>query len=98
MAIVSYKDQGTRDVASGKHTKASRAKLPSELHKNARLKMAALDLITQLSDLGQSTELHLEKLSGSRAGQWSLRINSQYRICFVWSDGDVENVEVVDYH
>ncbi len=51
-----------------------------------------------LQDLRVPPSNHLEKLSGDRAGQYSIRINDQWRICFDWRDGDAYNVEIVDYH
>ena len=98
MAIRSYKDRGTRDIAAALDSKAARHKLPRELHRNALLKIAALDLAKSPADLGDATGLRLEKLSGDRIGQWSIRINAQYRICFVWDNGDVDDVEIIDYH
>ena len=57
-----------------------------------------LDLAETLEDLRVPPGDRLEKLSGHRAGQHSIRINRQYRVCFVWEDGDVYEVEVTDYH
>ncbi len=51
-----------------------------------------------LQDLKSPPGNHLEKLSGDRDGQWSIRINDQYRICFRWQDGDAWEVEIIDYH
>ena len=98
MAIASYKDKETKDIAKKKLTKAARQKLPMELHGNALMKIAAMDLAKSLADLGTTSGLKLEKLSRDREGAWSIRINRQYRICFHWVDGAVENVEIVDYH
>jgi proteic killer suppression protein len=57
-----------------------------------------LNRATILNDLRVPPNNRLEKLKGDRAGQYSIRINDQWRICFVWDDGDVEDVEIVDYH
>jgi len=57
-----------------------------------------IDAAAVLEDLRVPPSHHLEALSGSRAGQHSIRVNDQWRVCFVWSDGGVENVEVIDYH
>ena len=62
-----------------------------------RLKLGFLDGATALTDL-TLPGLRLEKLSGSRAGQYSIRVNDQYRICFRWREGDAYEVEVTDYH
>jgi len=63
----------------------------------ARVKLALLDAATSLRDLALPG-LRLEKLAGDRAGQYSIRINDQFRICFYWRDGDAHEVEVTDYH
>ena len=67
------------------------------IEKAARVKLALLDAATSLSDLSLPG-LRLEKLSGNRAGQYSIRVNDQYRICFRWRDGDAHDVEIADYH
>jgi toxin HigB-1 len=61
-------------------------------------KLAQLHAATRLDDLRVFPGNRLEELKGDRRGQHSIRINDQYRICFVWRDGDAEQVEVVDYH
>ena len=61
-------------------------------------KLVQLDLAGHLEDLRAPPGNRLESLSGDRAGQWSMRINDRYRICFVWTDGNAEEVEIVDYH
>jgi proteic killer suppression protein len=68
-----------------------------KIEKAARLKLGFLDSATALADL-TLPGLRLEKLSGDRAGQYSIRVNEQYRICFRWRDGDAVEVEVTDYH
>lgn len=67
------------------------------IEKAARLKLGFLDAAAELSDL-TLPGLRLEKLSGNRAGQYSIRVNEQYRICFRWREGDAYEVEVTDYH
>ena len=57
-----------------------------------------LDAATMLDDLRVPPANRLEKLKGDREGQWSIRINDQWRVCFVWRDGNAHDVEVVDYH
>jgi len=61
-------------------------------------KLRILDAATTLDDLKSPPGNRLEKLSGDRAGQWSIRVNDQWRVCFQWRDGDAHNVEMVDYH
>ena len=61
-------------------------------------KLLILDAAEELADLRIPPGNRLEKLSGDRAGQYSIRINDQWRVCFRWSDGDADDVEIVDYH
>jgi proteic killer suppression protein len=97
--IKSFANQGTIDIALGKTSKAARQLLPKQLHAVARRKLARIDFATQIDDLKVPPGNRLEKLSGNRSGQWSIRINDQYRICFSWVDsGDAEVVEICDYH
>lgn len=63
----------------------------------AELRLAQLNAAVSLQDLSFPS-MRLEKLSGERKGQYSIRINKQYRICFEWRDGNVHQVEIVDYH
>ncbi len=73
-------------------------KIPSSIHQIARRKLEMLDAAEALQDLRIPPSNHLEKLSGDRKGQYSIRINVRWRICFKWRDKDVYNVEIVDYH
>lgn len=57
-----------------------------------------LDSATTLSDLAGIPGNRLERLSGDREGQWSMRVNERWRLCFLWSEGEAEDVEIVDYH
>ena len=61
-------------------------------------KLDMLDAANVLEDLRSPPGNRLEKLAGDRAGQWSIRVNGQWRICFVWRDGAADEVEIVDYH
>lgn len=96
--IRTFADAGTRDIARGESSRAARRLLPVELHQRARIRLAALDAATSLDDLSAIRGWRLEKLKGDRAGQYSLRINRQYRICWHWDGVDAEKVEIVDYH
>ncbi len=98
MAIQSYRDEGARDIAESANTKAARRTLPVQLYQQARRRLAALDAMTALADLALFPGWRLEQLKGDRTGQYSLRINDQYRICFQWNGIDVLNVEITDYH
>lgn len=68
------------------------------IERPALRKLTQLDLAARLEDLRAPPGNRLESLAGDRAGQWSIRINDRYRICFVWKDGNAEEVEIVDYH
>jgi toxin HigB-1 len=68
------------------------------MQRSAWRKLAMLDAAERLDDLRIPPGNRLEKLSGDRAGQYSIRINQQWRICFRWSDAGPEDVEIVDYH
>lgn len=68
------------------------------IERQARRKLLYLHRARNLHDLRQPPGNHLEALKGRRDGQYSIRINDQWRICFKWSDGDVYDVEIVDYH
>jgi proteic killer suppression protein len=96
--IQSFKNQGTEDIFDGKNSKIARKICPQNLWKIAARKLEQIDSATFLNDLMVPPGNRLEALSGDREGQHSIRINDQYRICFKWSDGNFENVEIVDYH
>ncbi|MFC1537094.1 type II toxin-antitoxin system RelE/ParE family toxin [Pseudomonadota bacterium] len=64
----------------------------------AERKLQMLDAATDVTDLRSPPGNRLEKLSGNRSGQWSIRINQQWRVCFRFENGDVSDVEIVDYH
>ena len=71
---------------------------PSDLIKRTRAMLSALDAAVVLEDLRFPPGNHLEALSGDRSGQHSVRINAQWRICFIWTDQGPAEVEIVDYH
>lgn len=73
-------------------------KLPPDIQQSARRKLEILAAAEQLDDLRIPPANHLERLSGNRANQYSIRINKQWRICFEWQNGNAHNVEIVDYH
>ena len=72
--------------------------LPTDIQRKARQKLEILDAAEKLGDLNIPPGNRLEKLSGDRTDQHSIRINQQWRICFQWKDGDCFDVEIVDYH
>jgi toxin HigB-1 len=98
MAIRSFRNDATKDICYDRLTKASRLLLPRELHIKARIKLARLAAATNLNDLAELRGNRLESLKGERRGQFSIRINNQYRICFRWERNDAYEVEITDYH
>ena len=100
MAIRSFGDAGTEDINYGKETKAARRTLPVVLHEKARIKLARLHAAETLGDLASLPGNRFEALKGDKRGQYSIRINDQYRICFEWegSSGAALNVVIADYH
>ncbi len=92
--IVSFRDKRTRDFAQGKRVKAL-----SGIQRPAQLKLDRLEAATRLDDLAALPGNHFETLKGNRKGQYSIRINDQWRICFEWPEGSPGpvNVEIVDY-
>jgi proteic killer suppression protein len=98
MAILSFANRATEDVNYARRTKPAMRLLPVHLHDKARIKLARLHAADALDDLSSLPGNRLEKLHGDRAGQHSIRLNDQYRICFTWSPVGADNVEIVDYH
>ncbi len=92
--IKSFHDRGTEKVF---HYQFSR-RLPVQLQRAAQRKLAVLDAAERLQDLQVPPGTCLEKLSGDREGQYSIRINERWRLCFRWIDQDAYEVEIVDYH
>lgn len=92
--IESFRDKRTAAVFQGKLPKG----FPSDAANVARRKLRMLDASVRLDDLRVPPGNRLEALSGSRKGQHSIRVNDQWRVCFVWRDGGAHNVEVCDYH
>ena len=97
MAIRSFKNKGTEDVNYGKFSKNALKILPKELHRKAQIKLARLGAVTSLQDLQEIRGNRFEKLKGDRKGQYSVRINDQYRICFRWENENASDVEIADY-
>ena len=92
--IVSVNGDFAEGVAKGRLPKG----FPPDLFRVAQRKFALLQFARVLDDLRSPPGNGLEKLKGSRAGQWSIRINDQWRICFAWTDAGPAEVEIVDYH
>jgi proteic killer suppression protein len=92
--ISTFHDTATETVYNGRFTK----KLPTQIQEVARRKLRMLNAAQCLDDLRIPPANRLEALDGNRAGQHSIRINDQWRLCFVWNNGRVERVEICDYH
>jgi toxin HigB-1 len=91
--------QGFRDKETEKLFRRERSKaIPPSLQRVALRKLVQVDAATMLQDLEVPPGNRLEALAGRRAGQHSIRVNDQWRICFVWKDGHAHEVELVDYH
>ena len=92
--IRSFRDKLTADLAAGKAPK----RVPRDVAERAVRKLFLLDTVTRLDDLRVPPGNRLEALGGERRGQHSIRVNEQWRICFVWRDADAYDVEFVDDH
>ena len=92
--IRSFKSKETLKIFNRERSR----KLPSDIQQVALRKLRMLNRAVTLQDLRIPPANRLEKLSGGRAGQHSIRINDQWRICFEWKEGNADNVEIVDYH
>ena len=96
--ITSFKDKASEDVFNGKFSKSASKVLPKKLWKIAARKLEQLDSVISHNELKVPPGNRLESLSGDRKGQYSIRINEQYRICFNWIDNEPDDVEITDYH
>lgn len=98
VVIQTFKNAGTEDIFNGRRTRAARRVCPQDLWRTATRKLDQLDSVDTFQELRIPPGNRLEALSGDRDGQHSIRINQQYRICFVWTDDGPTEVEIVDYH
>ena len=92
--IKSFADKETQRLFRGRKSKA----VPTELRERALSKLLVLNAATNVEDLRAPPGNRLEKLRGDREGQWSIRVNRQYRVCFSWIGTDAHDVEISDYH
>ena len=92
--IGSFRDKDTEAVAERRHVR----NFSRDIQRRAQRKLMILNNAANLNDLRVPPGNRLEALAGDRAGQYSIRINDQWRICFVWDDGNAYAVEIVDYH
>jgi len=96
--IISFKNNGTEDIFNGRSTKESRKLCPRVLWDVVVRKLDQLDSAQSLGEMRVPPGNRFEALRGSRKGQWSIRINEQYRICFKWTEFGPDDVEITDYH
>ena len=96
--IQSFRGRGSEDVFHATRSKAATKTCPSDLWAGARRRLDQLNQAHVLEDLRVPPGNRLEALKGNRKGQYSIRINDQFRICFRWTDAGPSDVEVVDYH
>jgi toxin HigB-1 len=92
--IRSFRDRETEKVFRREGTR----KLSHDIQRIAQRKVVVLDAAESLGDLRVPPGNRLERLTGDRAGQYSIRINDQWRLCFCWEGGDAHDVEIVDHH
>ena len=92
--IKSFRDSNAERIFNRQFVR----KLPRNIQQRAFMRLGAIDAAVKLEDLRLPPSNRLEVLKGDRKGQHSVRINDQWRICFVWRDGHAEQVEIVDYH
>lgn len=92
--ICDFRDKRAQRIFEG----SSVPKLPNDIQRVTRRKLRMLNAAHKLDDLRVPPGNRLEALKGSRRGQYSIRVNDQWRLCFKWKNGDVHDVEIVDYH
>lgn len=96
--IQNFKTKGTEDIFNGIGSREARQTCPKVLWQVVVRKLDQLDSVEMLNELRIPPGNRLEQLSGARKGQYSTRINVQYRICFLWTGSGPDQVEIVDYH
>lgn len=92
--IRSFRDRETKKVFERDRSK----RLPGDVQRRAHRKLLVLDAAESIEDLRTPPGNRLERLSGNRVGQYSIRVNAQWRLCFRWDQGDAYDVEITDYH
>lgn len=92
--IRSFADSETEQF----YTTGRARRLPPDIRRRAAMRLTQINAATQLDDLRSPPSNRLEPLKGDRKGQWSIRINDQWRVCFRFANGDAFDVEIVDYH
>ena len=92
--ISEWRDKEAKKIWDMQYSK----RIPSELQRIIRRKLILIDAATSINDLRVPPSNHLEQLSGNREGQYSIRINDAWRICFTWNNGNAVIIDIVDYH
>jgi len=92
--IKTFEDDETKKIYQRQRSR----KLPADIQQVALRKLRMINNAISINDLRVPPANRLEKLSGNRAGQWSIRINDQWRVCFRWEGSDAYDVEITDYH
>jgi proteic killer suppression protein len=95
--IISFGDEATADLFHGNESARAR-RFPADVRPRAVRKLDMLNATADINDLRAPPSNRLEKLSGSLAGLWSIRVNDQWRIVFRWNDGSAADVRLTDYH
>ncbi|MCX6044461.1 MAG: type II toxin-antitoxin system RelE/ParE family toxin [Chloroflexi bacterium] len=96
--IQSFRDRGTEDIFDRLNSKEARRTCPEQLWRIARRKLDQLNAVISLQSLRIPPGNELEALKGDRSGQYSIRINEQFRICFAWTEDGPAQIEITDYH
>jgi len=94
MSIVNFTDKEAAQLFAGQFSR----RLPQHIQRRAMMRLTQLNGAAELEDLKLPPSNRLEQLQGDRKGQFSIRINQQYRVCFVWKNGNAHEVGIVDYH
>lgn len=92
--IATFRDKESEKIWRGEFSR----RLPPQIQAVARRKLRILNNARVIDDLRIPPANHLESLTGDREGQWSIRNNDQWRVCFIWTEGKAESVEICDYH
>lgn len=95
--IRNFKSKAAEDIFDGVTSRASR-KIPIDLHEKIRRLFDQINAATKIETLRIPPGNHLEKLKDNLKNYWSVRVNKQWRVIFIWENGDVINIDVVDYH
>ena len=96
--IQSFKTIGTEDIFDGLTSQAARKCCPQSILPIARRKLDQINRVREFSELKVPPGNRMERLKGDRENQYSIRINQQYRICFIWEEGHAYEIEITDYH